>query len=77
MWVIIFVKFFHSKNPFLSLFSGLLAEKPKNVLSAEELKIHVVSEDVISDQVKTEGIISQIEKKSLCEWGTNVRKLLT
>ena len=54
------------------LFSGLLATKPEQISKAEELKIHVVSDDILSNDVKTEGIISQIEKKSLCEWGTNV-----
>ena len=49
-----------------------MAAKPKQVSTAEELKIHVVAEDALSNDVKTEGIISQIERNSLCEWGTNV-----
>ena len=49
-----------------------MATKPKQLFIAEELQIHVVAEDAISNNVKTEGIISQIERNSLTEWGTNV-----
>ena len=54
------------------IFAGLLAAKPKHVLSAETFKIHVVTDAALTNDVKTEGIISQIERNALCEWGTNV-----
>ena len=56
------------------IFSGVLATKSKQIAKAEEYKIHVVSKDALGNAIKTEGIISQFEKYSLCEWGTNVRK---
>ena len=40
---------------------------------AEDFKIHVVTQAVLNNDVKTQGIISQIEKHSLTEWGSNVR----
>ena len=40
---------------------------------AEDFKIHVVTQAVLNKDVKTQGIISQIEKHSLTEWGSNVR----
>ena len=49
-----------------------MATKSKLIAKAEEYKIHVVSKDALSNNIKTEGIIAQFEKHSLCEWGTNV-----
>ena len=57
-------------NYFSSL--GILATNPKQLSTAEEMKIHVVAEDAISNNVKTEGIIAQIERNCLTEWGANV-----
>ena len=42
------------------------------MISAEELKIHVVSEDVL-DGFPEESITALIKRKTISEWGSNVR----
>ena len=49
-----------------------MGTKSQHIIKAEEYKIHVVSQDALSNDIKTEGIIAQVEKHSLCEWGINV-----
>ena len=46
------------------------------MISAEELKIHVVSEDVL-DGFPEESITALIKRKTISEWGSNVRTTST
>ena len=64
---------FWNKFIIIFFFLGLLPAGTKQVSKAEELKIHVVTQAVLNNDVKTQGIISQIEKHSLTEWGSDVR----
>jgi len=46
-------------------------KKSKAMISAEELKIHVVSEDVL-DGFPEESITALIKRKTISEWGSNL-----
>jgi len=48
-------------------------KKSKYILAAEELKIHVVSEDVL-DGFPEESISTLIKRKTISEWGSNLSK---
>ena len=41
------------------------------IAAAEEKQIQVVSDSLLED-VKIEGILSQIKNKTICEWGSDV-----
>ena len=45
----------------------------KLMVNAKTKNVQVVSEDVFDD-VRKEGILSEIKNKAICDWGSEVRK---
>ena len=55
----------------LFLFSDAVQKLGPLIQSAKAANVQVVSEDVL-DEVKKEGIVSQIKEKNICDWGSEV-----
>ena len=57
--------------PIIIVSDEVKKKKSKTILAAEEMKIHVVAEDVL-DGFPEESITTLIKRKTISEWGSNV-----
>jgi len=57
--------------PFSPFLAELLKKMGKTMTAAKEMNVQVITVDFLDD-IRKEGVISQIKAKSISEWGSEV-----